>query len=169
MAKRKSDAERMFEAAVRRKSQSGDGGQPHQPDQGGIPGGIQRRGGKGRAAVAAVAAVAGPGQPSHAVAPMPAGGLVIGYELRPPHSLRTAKGKPCRTDRWFDRCGLVYDSSQPDEGPMGYNNPRLFLAGTAFRCYYPNSTRADFAAIMSSGSSGRWLNSWGQKSNYIQF
>ena len=105
----------------------------------------------------------------------PAGGLTIGVEMRPPHTntrggnAHGKGGKPCRTDRWFDRAGLVYDASQPDDGPMGYNNPRLFLAGTTFRCYYPNSSRADFAAIMSSGSSGRWLHRWPEKSNYTTF
>ena len=158
---RKSEAQRIFEKAARRKQQAS-GDAIRTPQEGPIPG-------IPSLPSLPVEVLGAPAPPSHAVAPMPAGGLTIGYELRPPHSLRRAAGKPCRTDRWFDRCGLVYDSSQPTDGPMGFDNPRLFLAGTAFRCYYPNSTRADFAAIMSSGSSGRWLNAWSQKSSYVQF
>jgi hypothetical protein len=41
------------------------------------------------------------------------------------------------------------------------------LRGREFVCYYPGSTRADWRAILTSGSSGRWLNAWSQKSAYI--
>jgi hypothetical protein len=108
--------------------------------------------------------------PTPTTEPRPSPGtLVIGAEFRAPHTLRTKKGKPCRTDRWFDRMGLVYDAGLPDDARGGYNDPWLWVGGSTFRVYYPGSTRADFAAMFSSGSTGRWLNAWSQKSSYVSF
>jgi hypothetical protein len=109
-------------------------------------------------------------RPAATTEPRPqSGGLTIGAEFRAPHTLRDKHGKPCRTDRWFDRIGLVYDSSLPDDARGGYNDPWLWVGGSTFRCYYPGSTRADFAAMFASGSTGRWLNAWSQKSSYVSF
>ena len=97
------------------------------------------------------------------------GAIEISAEYRAPHTLRTKTGRPCRTDRWFDRMGLCYDSGAPEDSRGGFNDPWLWVGGGGFRCYYPQSTKRDFAAMFSSGSTGRWLNSWSQKSNYIEF
>ena len=96
-------------------------------------------------------------------------GIVIAEEFRTPHTLRTKTGKHCRTDRWFDRCGLCYDSGLPETSPGGADHPMLWIGGTGFRCYYPRSTRSDFASMMSSGSTGRWLKAWSQRSSYVSF
>jgi hypothetical protein len=104
--------------------------------------------------------------------------VLEGTQRTPPHTYKTSKGEYCATDRWFDMCALVYDSSITDNEivdhvtvgtPGGRYKPMLALQGRDYSVYYPNSTEADYKAIMTSGSSGRWLHRWSQKSNYVRF
>ena len=222
---RKSEAERFFERALKRKSPEAksEPGKPSQPDRRNDLASLlkKRKGGKtppkgakarkpttthaaarGPAGVSgvaprpSVAAVTpkrrplttstGPSQPTTAigtppptpsgggqapVAPAPIGGIEImaGTENTPPHTYKTAEGKHCATDRWFDRCFLCFNPALPENAAGGKYNPWLGLSGRGFRCYYPGSSSADFKAIMTSGSSGRWLQSWSQKSHYTRF
>jgi hypothetical protein len=99
------------------------------------------------------------------------GGLQVLFDWvrRLPHTYRTKEGRHCLTDRWISDGFLVY---QPEfePPPLGsIDNPWFGLNGPKFRCYYPASSMADWESCMTSGSSGRWLNLWSQKSNYIRF
>jgi len=95
--------------------------------------------------------------------------ILFGTENTPPHTYTTKAGKHCATDRWFNDVFLCYDAGLAKGDRGGMYDPWLGLAGRNFRCYYPNSTAADFRSIMTSGSSGRWLHMWTQKSNYVRF
>lgn len=89
--------------------------------------------------------------------------IIPGSERILPHTLIDRRGRKVQTQKWINRAFLVIFTSQAARGPM------LGLAGPNFRCYYPNSSGDDLRAILGSGSSGRWLNAWSQKSNYIKF
>ena len=95
--------------------------------------------------------------------------VLEGTQNSVPHTYKTSKGTFCATDRWFDMCALVYNSTVADDDIGGKNNPMLALQGRDFSCYYPNSSIKDWQGIMTSGSSGRWLHRWSQKSNYVIF
>ena len=90
--------------------------------------------------------------------------VVPGSERILPHTLVDKHGNRCATQKWINRAFLVIvrGPGRPADAP-----PKLGLGGPKFRCYYPNSTPDDMRAILGSGSSGRWLNAWGQKSNYV--
>lgn len=77
-----------------------------------------------------------------------------------PHTLVDKHGQKCRTDRWFNMAFLVFD-------PAGV--VRLGLSGPGWRCYYPQSSGNDLASLLGSGSGGRWIDRWSEKSNYISF
>jgi len=99
-------------------------------------------------------------------------GIVViqGTQNTPPHTYKTAKGKFCATDRWFDLIALVYDIDKAEDEHGGKLHTMLALQGSGkYSVYYPESTVDDFRAIMQSGSSGRWLHKWSQKSNYKRF
>ena len=92
--------------------------------------------------------------------------VVPGSERILPHTLVDKHGNRCATQKWINRAFLVIvrGPGRPADAP-----PKLGLGGPKFRCYYPNSTPDDMRALLGSGSSGRWLNAWGQKSNYVRF
>jgi hypothetical protein len=110
-----------------------------------------------------------------AVAPMglgtKAGGLAVLFDWvrRLPHTYTTKKGRHCLTDRWISDGFLVYDPALEPPMPGSVDNPWFGINGPKFRCYYPHSSVADWESCMTSGSSGRWLNAWGQKSVYVKF
>jgi hypothetical protein len=106
----------------------------------------------------------------------PGGGVRILYDwyAQVPHTYwTTAKpGRPsvrCETDKWFNKEFLVYDPAA-EPGTRGHvDSAWLGLSGPKFRCYYPASSIADWESLRDSGSGGRWLNAWSQKSKYIKF
>lgn len=112
------------------------------------------------------------GEPStpEAEPPTRESGIVIleGTQQHPPHTKTDSSGRFVDTDRWFDSVFLCYDASLPVNARGGRDDPYLGIHGREFSVYYPNSTRADWRAILTSGSSGRWLSSWSQKGNYIR-
>lgn len=87
--------------------------------------------------------------------------ILPGSERILPHTLIDKHGKRCKTQLWINRAFLVILTSRSE--------PVMGLAGPNFQCYYPNSSAEDFRAILGSGSSGRWLQAWPQKSNYVRF
>ena len=93
--------------------------------------------------------------------------IIEGTQAPVPHTLMDRHGRHCHTDRWFDFAFLCYNSSLPVEARGGRDDPYMGLRGREFVCYYPGSTLADWRAILASGSSGRWLTAWSQKSAYI--
>jgi len=110
--------------------------------------------------------------------------ILAGTSVPPPHTLQNAAGKFVPTYRWFDNAFLCYDPSIPvnpkaltdpdyakeSANPKGSQfNPWFGLSGREFRCYYPNSGSYDYKSCITSGSSGRWLQAWSQKSNYVSF
>lgn len=95
--------------------------------------------------------------------------ILLDYVVPPPHTLTNDKGKYCETFRWFNKAFLVYDPALPMDAKGSEANPWFGLEGPKFRCYFPNSSDADFEACMTSGSSGRWLNAWPQRRNYVAF
>jgi hypothetical protein len=95
--------------------------------------------------------------------------VLLDYSIPPPHTLTDAKGRYVETFRWFDRAFLVYDPSIPAGEKGSEHDPWFGISGPKFRCYYPNSSAADFQSMMTSGSSGRWLHAWSEKSNYVEF
>ena len=100
-----------------------------------------------------------------------AGGLQVLFDWvrRLPHTYRTKTGKHCVTDRWISDGFLVYDPALEPPARGSIDNPWFGISGPKFRCYYPASSMADWESCMSSGSSGRWINAWSQKSLYIKF
>lgn len=99
-------------------------------------------------------------------------GIVViqGTQNHPPHTLLDKNGKFCHTNNWFDSVALVYNTDVDDDAHGGKKHPMLALQKTgSYSVYYPNSTEEDFKGIMLSGSSGRWLHKWSQKSNYVRF
>jgi len=99
------------------------------------------------------------------------GGLQVLFDWirRLPHTYRTKTGAHCLTDRWISDGFLVYNPEYEPPARGSIDNPWFGLNGPKFRCYYPASSMADWESCMTSGSSGRWLNAWSQKSNYIRF
>ena len=95
--------------------------------------------------------------------------ILLDQEVPVPHTLTTRTGRHCETNRWFDRAFLVYDPSIPPDQRGSENHPWFGVSGPGFRCYYPQSSEADFESILTSGSSGRWLHAYGQRANYVQF
>ena len=106
----------------------------------------------------------------------PGGGVKILYDwyAQVPHTYHTTgkpgkPSKPCDTDKWFNKEFLVYDPAA-EPGTAGHvDSAWMGLSGPKFRCYYPRSSVADWESLRDSGSGGRWLNAWSQKSNYIKF
>jgi hypothetical protein len=101
----------------------------------------------------------------------PAGGVQIMLDkvFRLLHTRLTKDGRQCWTDRWINDAFLVYDPRLEPLARGGVDNPWLGLRGPKFRCYYPASGMADWELLQTTQSSGRWLNAWSQKSNYIKF
>lgn len=95
--------------------------------------------------------------------------IVIGTEGPVHHSYRDKHGRACNTDKWFTACFLVYEKSKDLQERGGAGDPWFGLEGARFRCYYPASDAGDFRAILTSGSPGRWLHQWSQKSSYVRF
>jgi hypothetical protein len=85
------------------------------------------------------------------------------------HTNMTAKGKYCDTGRWFSYTFLVIDTGARPGERGSAENPWMGLLGEGWRCYYPNSSVADYGHILSSASSGLWLHAWSEKSNYVSF
>lgn len=100
-----------------------------------------------------------------------AGGLQVLFDWvrRLPHTYRTKTGAHCLTDRWISDGFLVFHPELEPGVRGSIDNPWFGLNGPKFRCYYPNSSMGDWESCMTSGSSGRWLNAWSQKSNYVRF
>lgn len=95
--------------------------------------------------------------------------VLFDWVRRLPHTYRTDKGKHCLTDRWISDGFLVFDPSREPPAKGSIDNPWFGINGPKFRCYYPNSSLVDWESCMTSGSSGRWLHAWPQKSNYNKF
>ena len=171
MAKRKTEAERLFDRALRRRHVTTPEGGLHAPTTPEAASLLQRSGVSPEAPEAAIAARLAPSlAPQGGTTPSGSGiEIMAGTENQPPHTYKTASGAHCQTDRWFDSVFLCFDSALDDNSKGGKYNPWMGLAGRNFRCYYPGSSSADFKACMTSGSSGRWLQSWGQRSNYVRF
>ena len=112
----------------------------------------------------------GGGEAGSGAAQTKACGIVIleGTQQHPPHTLMDKRGRHVHTDRWFDSVFLCYDSALPVEARGGRDDPMMGLHGRQFSVYYPASTRADWRSILTSGSSGRWLQSWSLKSSYVR-
>ena len=108
--------------------------------------------------------------PEGGVGPAQGRGIVIleGTQQHPPHTLMDKHGRHVHTDRWFDSVFLCYDAGLPVEARGGRDDPMMGLHGREFSVYYPASTRADWKGMLTSGSSGRWLNSWALKSSYVR-
>ena len=85
------------------------------------------------------------------------------------HTYRNADNRKCDTANWLQACMLVYDASLSVEERGKKANLRLGLEGPKWRCYYPNSSAADYEAVRGAASSGRWLQAWGQRKNYQSF
>lgn len=106
----------------------------------------------------------------------PGGGVKILYDwyAQVPHTYWTTSkpGRPskrCETDKWFNKEFLVYDPAA-EPGTAGHvDSAWMGLSGPKFRCYYPKSSIKDWENLRDSGSGGRWLNAWDQKSNYVRF
>jgi hypothetical protein len=101
----------------------------------------------------------------------PGGGVQIMLDkvFRLLHTRLTKDGKECWTDRWINDAFLVYDPRLEPLSRGGVDNPWLGVRGPKFRCYYPASGMADWELLQTTQSSGRWLNAWSQKSNYVRF
>jgi hypothetical protein len=101
----------------------------------------------------------------------PSGGPMVLFDwVRSlPHTYTTRTGRHCLTDRWISEGFLVFDPGAEPPLHGSVDNPWFGMNGPKFRCYYPHSSVADWESCMTSGSSGRWLNRWPQKSVYIKF
>lgn len=103
--------------------------------------------------------------------------VLPGSERILPHTLVDRHGRRVQTQKWINRAFLVVVEDDQQRiirlsggfGPVDTSRAMLGLAGPKFRCYYPGSSKRDYDAVIGSGSSGRWLQRWPQKSLYVSF
>ena len=87
--------------------------------------------------------------------------ILAGTVAQLPHTYVDQHGRPCKTGLWVSKAMLVFFPAYSPDQKYGRRHPMLALEGPGWRVYYPEFDSADYASILNSGSSGRWMHSNG--------